>query len=184
MIPKNELYKLSQFLEGQGYKREAMEISQDIFKKIDLALELELVDVYHSRRRWMGIESYWVSEHSHHRQCSSSEGNSCLLEPSKWIVSSQGRYWECKGMNLKRKRERIDLWCERKGLLLPAITVPFGGRPWWTRRGIQALQGERSLQPRVYCVVISRRAQALHRVLTVAGSLLWSMFSMNWLRLS
>ena len=58
MIPKNELYKLSQFLEGQGYKREAMEISQDIFEKIDLALELELVDVYHSRRRWMGIESY------------------------------------------------------------------------------------------------------------------------------
>ncbi|KAK8795705.1 hypothetical protein WA158_000361 [Blastocystis sp. Blastoise] len=43
-IPAGDINKLSQFLEGQGYKAEAMELSTDIFKKIDIAIELEMIE--------------------------------------------------------------------------------------------------------------------------------------------
>jgi len=58
-IPADQLPKIARFLEGQGYKEKALEVSTDPEQRFELALQLRQLDVAYQLAEQSNVESKW-----------------------------------------------------------------------------------------------------------------------------
>ncbi|KTW30778.1 hypothetical protein T552_00490 [Pneumocystis carinii B80] len=58
-IPQNQMTKIARFLDGQGYKDLAMNITTDLEQRFDLAIQLRRLDIAVEVAQKMNLESKW-----------------------------------------------------------------------------------------------------------------------------
>ncbi|CCJ28438.1 unnamed protein product [Pneumocystis jirovecii] len=75
-IPQNQLAKIARFLDGQGYKDLALNITTDLEQRFDLAIQLRKLDIAVEIAQKMNLESKWKTI----GDISLSSWNLCLAE--------------------------------------------------------------------------------------------------------